>query len=65
MSSLYSAVKVILQRLKPQPDSEAGEGRQNTTASLHVSKEQMAHVAVIWMESPGLSFSCRLFPCVS
>lgn len=30
--------------------------------SLHAGMEQMAHVAVIWMESPGLSLSCKVIP---
>ena len=56
--SLHSVVEVNLQRLKPQHDSRTRKGKVQPIL-------QMAHVAVRWMESPGLSFSCRLYSRVS
>lgn len=61
-SSLY--LTVISQSLKPCPDSDTGMER-SVADSLHPSKERMAQVAIKWMESLRLSFSCRLFLSIS
>lgn len=53
-------IQVILPRLKPYPDSEAGT--TGVRLALYASKEEMIHVAVTWMESSGLSLPCVLFP---